>query len=202
MRKLLLTMLASCATLGLSCAPQTDSNRNGNLANVNSTPAVKASPASTDDVADLRAEFEEESTAVIRVVNRQGSPTPSTVPCEITIDRPRIQLYSSADPDKTKVQWRVKHDCDKAPDRPISVKVMFDSAGAFGPDPCDNRLFLDFVEKGKRKRVVSRTANSAPGRYKYTVSAFLVNEGGAEEKIAPDLDPEIEIGGLMLSRRK
>lgn len=198
MRKLLLTLLASFTALGLSCSPQTDTNRNANV-NANATPAVKGSPTITNSNVEVLGQFDEESRAVIKIVDRAGASTPGSLPCVIEIDKPEIKLRFVEDPEKTKVQWRFEHKCRAASKRPVTAMVKFDSAGAFGPDPCDNRLFVDFVKEGKSKRVVSRTAISPEGRYKYTISAYMVNAAGVQEKVAPDLDPEIQIGGVSLS---
>jgi hypothetical protein len=209
MRKLILTILASCAALGLSCAPQTDANRNANVtANVNATPAVNASPAVTNSNSGVSKGSEEEETVTITLedVGPMPSPTgpppsPTPLPCKISVAPEKTELIWNVPSQKTKVEWLVDNKC-KGATEPITVEIMFkaETGGAFGEELCDNRFLIDFVKEGKSKRVVSRSAISDNGTYKYGVIAYLSVRKGKGPKVAVDIDPQIEISGQTFAR--
>jgi hypothetical protein len=198
MRNLLLTILASCAALGISCAPQTGTNVNGNVANANATPLVNSSPASNSNVKASKSD--EEETVTIRLEAISPTPPPPAMPCRI-IPPPDVKLDWAASSPKTKVEWVFENRCTER-DVPVTVQITFkqETGGAFGPDACDNRFFIDFVRGTKDKRVVSRSAISPNGTYKYGVSAFLSDLTGGGQKVAEDVDPEVQISGHALAK--
>lgn len=206
MRNLLLILLTLSAAFGLACTPQTQPNANTNAnanANANANRAVNTSDNSSapDGIKPLMGgagqanRFDEEETAVITVRRVSGTQN-SAMPCEITIDKERIKLLTDDARGKSKVDWQARNECTENNDRFITVEIQFPKASPFGAEGCDRRLLIDYVKRNRRKRFVSKTATAGKGIYKYDIHAYYT---GTNEKVAPSLDPEIEIGGNSVS---
>ncbi len=213
MKKLLLSLLVLFAALSFSCDNQNTANRN---ANVTPSPSPTASPGITaNGVEPLRdSQHSEESVAVITLSDAAPPPSPapspasSPMPCVLTINRPTVKLLTDDAPNESKVQWVIKHRCSAAPNGPVTVKIDFNptppkpgDGGPFGDDVCNISLSVDDLPKGRNRRIVSNAAKKL-GTYGYSISAYIEREGAPIRKVAPDLDPQIEIGGGLLKYRQ
>lgn len=194
MKRILPALLVALAAFACACQPTpptTNTNANANTnTTVNTNNGNKNGNVNTTDLEILRNNHEQ------RVQIYLTKPTPTSVKCDIEVDREMVSLDGSKD----KIRWVAYNDCDLAE----NARLIIESFGKnnsgpnghspFGDDPYDNRFVFDPIANGEEGRLISKIGKK-PGKYRYTLKLF-----GARDADLGMKDPEVEVGGLVLRR--